>query len=185
MSKTVMKPKKSIVLLFVFMAFFNRLYAQAALQDEYHWSLDAGYGTADILVKGLSHQFIVEPKFLLTPEFMIGNKFGVGYSTDKILAFEEQVYLRWNFLHLGDPKKSVDVYLQGGIGTLATYREAKNPFVDATKSRGSLLFDAAAGVTIPLSSRWYIEPSVRGGYPHIVGASITLGYKFPKINNNL
>jgi hypothetical protein len=39
--------------------------------------------------------------------------------------------------------------------------------------------DAAAGVTIPLTPRWQIEPSVRGGYPHIVGGGVTVGYKFP------
>ena len=46
-------------------------------------------------------------------------------------------------------------------------------------TRGSLLFDAAVGVTIPLTSRWHIEPVVRGGYPHIAGVGLTAGYKFP------
>jgi len=35
------------------------------------------------------------------------------------------------------------------------------------------------GVTIPLNTRWHIEPVVRGGYPHIVGGGVTVGYKFP------
>jgi outer membrane protein OmpA-like peptidoglycan-associated protein len=48
-----------------------------------------------------------------------------------------------------------------------------------TKTRGSILADAALGVTIPLSARWHIEPSIRGGYPHIAGFSVTAGYKFP------
>jgi outer membrane protein OmpA-like peptidoglycan-associated protein len=62
---------------------------------------------------------------------------------------------------------------------ISAYRGKDNPFNDVTKTRGSLLFDAAAGVTIPLSERWHIEPSIRGGYPHIWGVSVTAGYKFP------
>ena len=194
--RRLIKPKKHIVLPLMFIAVFNGLYAQTdldtaspALPDSgqarsefpcgHYWSLDAGYGTSNILVKGLSHQFIVDPKIWLRPELMVGNKFGVSYSTDKILAFEEQVYLRWNFLRLGRPEKSVNIFLQGGIGLLAMYKGTDTLFGDIKDNRGSLLFDAAAGVTIPLTSRWHIEPSVRGGYPHIMGVSITAGYKFP------
>jgi outer membrane protein OmpA-like peptidoglycan-associated protein len=55
--------------------------------------------------------------------------------------------------------------------------------LDVTDTRGSVLADAALGVTIPLTSRWHIEPLIRGGYPHIWGASITAGYKFPLPQN--
>ncbi|MDR2922094.1 MAG: OmpA family protein [Treponema sp.] len=141
--------------------------------------MDAGYGTSDILVEGMSHQLIVDPKIWLSPGFMIGGKFGANYSTDKILAFEEQVYLRWNFLRMGRPDKPVNIFLQGGIGMLAMYRGKDTPLGDVKDNRGSLMFDMAAGITIPLGSRWHIEPLVRGGYPHIMGVSITVGYKFP------
>jgi outer membrane protein OmpA-like peptidoglycan-associated protein len=62
---------------------------------------------------------------------------------------------------------------------LAAYRGDDMPFDNPKMTRGSLLGDVAAGVTIPLSSRWNIEPSIRGGYPHMGGFSITAGYKFP------
>ena len=181
MSKTVLaiNPRKFIILLFMSIAFFNGLYAQTAFPGGYYWSLDAGYGTSGILVKGLSHQFIVDPKIRLSPALMVGNRFGVDYSTDKILAFEEQVYLRWNFLRPGRPEKPINIFLQGGIGMLAMYRGTDSPFGDAAKNRGSVMFDAAAGITIPLTSRWHIETLVRGGYPHIMGVGITAGYKFP------
>jgi hypothetical protein len=42
-----------------------------------------------------------------------------------------------------------------------------------------MLFDATAGLTIPLSQRWYVEPSIRAGYPFIVGATVTAGVRFP------
>jgi hypothetical protein len=194
---SVMKTKKQAILtLLMFVVFFSGLYAQTARQSQAaqqnqggqnrwgfpnasYWSLDAGYGTTDILVNGLSQQFIVDPKLWLSPLFMVGNKFSVNYSTDKILAFEEQVYLRWNFLRTGRTENPVNIFLQSGMGILAMYRVTDNLFGDVKNNRGSLLFDMAAGATIPLTSRWHIEPAIRGGYPHIMGASITAGYKFP------
>jgi len=175
----IFRSKMQIFLLLMFVAFFNVLYAQTELPGGYYWSLDAGVGTTDILVKGMSYQFIIDPKLWLSPEFMVGSKFSVNYSTDKLLAFEEQLYLRWNFLRPGNPKNPVNLFLQGGIGMLTIYKGTDTLFGNISDNRGSFLAELAAGVTIPLSSRWHIEPSVRGGYPHIMGASITAGYKFP------
>jgi len=149
------------------------------------WSLDAGFGMTDILVKGQSYQFIIDPKLWLSPPLMVGSRVGVNYSTDEesrnIVTFEGQVYLRWNFLRLGkNPEKKVNIFLQGGLGLISAYRgKDRNPFGDVTQTRGSIMADAAAGLTIPLTPRWHIEPSVRGGYPHIAGGGVTVGYKFP------
>jgi hypothetical protein len=114
---------------------------------------------------------------------MVGSKVGISYSTEvdsrDILTFEGQVYLRWNMLRLGNPQKTTNIFIQGGLGLIAAYRGNKNPFDNVTMTRGSILADAAVGVTIPLSARWHIEPAIRGGYPHIVGFSVTVGYKFP------
>jgi outer membrane protein OmpA-like peptidoglycan-associated protein len=150
------------------------------------WSLDGGIGMSGILVEGSSFQLVIDPKLWLSPSLMVGSRLGVNYSIEteasdlsNILTFEGQVYLRWNFLNLGSQSNPINIFLQGGIGLISAYRGKDNPFNDVTKTRGSLMFDAALGVTIPLSERWHIEPSVRGGYPHIWGASLTAGYKFP------
>jgi len=149
------------------------------------WSLDAGFGMTDIQVKGQSYQFVLDPKLWLSPPLMVGSKVGVNYSIDEesrnIVTFEGQVYLRWNFLRPGkNPGKKANIFLQGGLGLISAYRgKDNNPFGDVTQTRGSLMADAAAGITIPLNPRWHIEPSVRGGYPHIAGAAVTAGYKFP------
>ncbi|MCL1817586.1 MAG: OmpA family protein [Spirochaetaceae bacterium] len=139
-----------------------------------------------LLVKGLSYQAILDPKLWLSPALMVGSKAGVSYSTEKdsrdsnILTFEGQVYLRWNFLTLGsDDEDKINVFVQGGLGLISAYRGEDRPLDDVTKTRGSLLADAAIGVTIPLTARWHIEPLIRGGYPHLGGFSITAGYKFP------
>ena len=177
---TCKKPNKLIFLLFLYFTLINALYAQTEFPAGDYWSLDAGFGMSGILVDGTSYQLILDPRLWLSPPLMVGSKIGVNFSTDEILTFEGQVYLRWNFLRLGkNPEKTVNTFLQGGIGLLAAYRGTDTPFSDVTMTRGSLLADAAAGLTIPLGTRWHIEPSIRGGYPHIWGASLTAGYKFP------
>ena len=187
LQKTVVlrNPQKRIFLLLTFLTLMSGLYAQTAFPAGDYWALDAGFGMTDILVKGQSYQFILDPKLWLSPPLMVGSRVGINYSTDaesrNILTFEGQVYLRWNFLRLGkNPEKKVNIFLQGGLGLISAYRGKDiNPFDDVTQTRGSLMADAAAGITIPLTSRWHIEPSVRGGYPHIVGFGITVGCKFP------
>jgi outer membrane protein OmpA-like peptidoglycan-associated protein len=173
---------KKIALFAVAMAMLlNGLYAQTVFSGGDYWSLDAGLGSADFLVKGLSGQFIIDPKISLSVPLMAGSKFGIDLSTDRILTFEGQVYMRWNFMRQGNPANPVNIFLQSGIGLLSMYRGNGDDriFGDPARNRGSLMFDAAAGVTIPLASRWHIEPSIRTGYPHIMGFSVTAGYKFP------
>jgi len=118
---------------------------------------------------------------------MVGAKTSINYSIEKettsnimsnILTFEGQVYVRWNFYRFGK-KNKFDLFIQGGLGLIAAYRGISRPTDDVTETRGSVLADGAFGITIPLTDKWHIEPMIRGGYPHIWGASITAGYKFP------
>jgi len=174
-----MRISKKYFLLFVsFLVLSGGINAQTEFPAGNYWSLDAGIGMSDILVDGTSYQLLIDPKLWLSPPLMIGSKMGVNFSTDHIVTFESQVYLRWNILRLGR-QSSTCIFVQGGLGLLAAYRGEDSPFDDVTMTRGSLLADVAAGITIPLSPRWHIEPSVRGGYPHIFGVSVTTGYKFP------
>ena len=151
-----------------------------------YWSLNGGVGVGAILAHGElpAFQFIIEPKLWLSPALMVGVKAGVNYSTEEtsnysnILTFEGQVFLRWNFLRFG--KNNLwNIFGQLGIGLISAYRGINNPADDVTETRGSVLADAALGITIPLTSRWHMEILGRGGYPHIWGAAITAGYKFP------
>jgi hypothetical protein len=177
---------KRILLFFVLFLFAIWLYAQYEFPAGRFWSLDAGVGTSGVLVEGASFQLVIDPKLWLSPALMVGSRLGVNYSIETeetdlsdILTFEGQVYLRWNFLRLGNQYNPFNIFIQGGLGMVSAYRGTNNPFNDVTKTRGSLMFDAALGVTVPLTDRWHIEPSVRGGYPHIWGVSLTAGYKFP------
>jgi hypothetical protein len=176
--------KKLSLLLSLFLVFMGSLCAQTEFPAGDYWSLDGGFGMSDLLVEGKSYQLVLDPKLWLSPPLMVGSKVGISYSTEAdsrdILTFEGQVYLRWNMFRLGNPQKTTNIFIQGGLGLIAAYRGSKMPFDDVTMTRGSVMADAALGVTIPLSARWHIEPSIRGGYPHIAGFSVTVGYKFPK-----
>jgi hypothetical protein len=181
----MIKTKKLIFLLVMFFTLMSGLYAQTEFPAGDFWSLNAGVGMSGILVDGVSFQGVLEPQLWLSPPLMVGSRLGVNYSAESdssnIFTFEGQVYLRWNFLRLGkNPEKQTNIFIQGGLGLISAYRgDTKNPFDDVTRTRGSVLADAALGVTIPLTSRWHIEPSVRSGYPHLYGFSLTAGYKFP------
>jgi outer membrane protein OmpA-like peptidoglycan-associated protein len=179
-----MRLSREILCGFALLFIVNVLYAQTDFPAGDFWSFSGGIGMSNILVDGLSYQLIIEPKLWLSPPLIVGSKAGINYSTEEnthdILAFEGQVFLRWNFLRFGNPLKTTKIFLQGGLGLLAAYRGDDSPFDDVTMTRGSVLADAAFGVTIPLTSRWHIEPSVRAGYPHIIGVSVTAGYKFKK-----
>jgi len=180
---------KIILLQLTFLISLNRLYAQTEFPAGDFWALDAGLGMSGILVDGFSFQAVIDPKLWLSPPLMVGTRLGINYSAEKdlgnnlsnILTFEGQVYLRWNFLRLGkNENKKVDIFAQAGLGLISAYRgKENNVFNDVTKTRGSLLADAGIGITIPLTERWHIEAMGRGGYPHLFGASITAGYKFP------
>ena len=171
--------KKCIILLLLISIKVNEAFAQSDFPAGDFWSLDAGIGMSNILVNGHSYQLIIDPKLWLSPLLMAGAKAGINYSTDEILTFEGQVYLRWNLFRFGPLEKQTNIFVQGGLGLLAAYRGSNIPIDDVTETRGSVLVDAAAGITFPLTSRWHIEGLVRGGYPHIVGFSVTAGYKFP------
>jgi hypothetical protein len=175
--------KKITIFFIILLSLWGGLYAQTVFPAGDYWSLDAGFGMSDLLVKGKSYQGILDPKLWLSPPLMVGSRIGVSYSTETdsrdILTFEGQIYLRWNILRLGSHDKKTNIFIQGGLGLISAYRGDDTPFDNVTMTRGSVLADVAAGVTIPLSARWHIEPSIRGGYPHIAGFSLTAGYKFP------
>jgi len=185
MIKVSLRLKRIVLIVFIFLILAAGLYAQTTFPAGDFWSLDAGAGMSDLLVKGQSFQLIIDPKLWLSPPLMVGSRIGVNYSIDEesrnIVAFEGQVYLRWNFLRLGkNPEKKINIFLQGGLGLISAYRgRDNNPFGDVTMTRGSIMADAALGATIPLTPRWHIEPAIRGGYPHIAGGGVTIGYKFP------
>jgi len=166
------------VLLLSFLINFSNAQTRVDVLDLSYWVLSGGIGVNDILVDGASFGFLLDPRLSLTQNLMIGSKNGINFSTDGIIALETQLFLRWKFFQLDIQNKTIPVFIQGGAGFLGAL---KGPYkhYDIRDSRSSLLGDITAGVTIPVNSRWFIEPSFRVGYPFISGFSITAGYKFP------
>ena len=170
---------KCVLILFAFLAisvFASRLHAQENNWEPY-WSLNAGIASNDLLIRGMSFGLVLDPRISISPRLMIGSKNIINYSTDEtinIVALETQAYLRWNFLRRGTVERPLNMFVQGGVGLVAAYRGN-----NVRMTRGSVLGDVTAGITIPLNDRWQIEPSVRGGYPFIAGASLTAGIRFP------
>jgi hypothetical protein len=191
--RRVMKISKirGILLLASILILTKGLYAQIEFPAGHYWSLDAGIGISNTLVRGQSYQLVIDPKLWLSPALMVGSKVGINYSVEvdnpqiplgNILTFEGQVYMRWNFMQLGifNSNNKSNIFVQGGLGLLSAYRGTEGKMLTTvTETRGSLLGDIAVGITIPLTQRWHIEPLIRGGYPHIWGLSVTTGYKFP------
>ena len=181
--------KRLIFLLFVFLILITGIYAQSEFPAGDFWSLGGGAGMSGFVTEGIPFQGILEPRLWLSPALMVGSRVGLNYSAEEdstlnlsdILTFEGQVYLRWNFLRLGkNPARKTNIFLQGGLGLVSAYRGDQDKLLTTvTETRGSVMGDVALGITIPLTNRWYIEPSGRGGYPHLYGFSLITGYKFP------
>jgi len=177
--------KKHIFILIVFITFSHGLYAQAV--ETPYFSLDFGGTAGEIMVDGFAGGIVIDPKLRITPAIAIGAKFGSTYSTDEIISVEAQGYLRWNFLRFpvnntNPAKNTTDIFIQAGIGILGAVKGKEDKWdgsYDRTNTRSSLLGDVSLGISIPLSSRWHIEASARGGYPFKYGFSLTFGHKFP------
>ncbi|MCL2214348.1 MAG: hypothetical protein FWC06_03960, partial [Treponema sp.] len=176
--------KRLVFFTITFLLLVNGIQAQTEsnIRDLTYWYLNGGVSVNDILVDGFSLGLVLEPRFELPYNLMIGSKNGISISTDRIIALEAQLYLRWNFLRFpvgkAEPRRTLNIFVQGGVGFLGALKGPYESF-DVRDSRSSVLGDLTLGITIPLSSRWHIEPVVRGGFPFILGAAVTAGYRFP------
>ncbi len=88
MSKTkiLTNLKRHIILPLALIMLSGGLYAQTEIPGEDYWSLDAGVGMTDILVKGLSYQFVVDPKISISSPLMLGSRMGIITAPINILS---------------------------------------------------------------------------------------------------
>jgi len=106
----------------------------------------------------------------LNEYFTAGLRNSFFHNTDTVGAFEIlgifRYYLPW--LHL--PKSNDGPFVQAEIGAVF--------FFEYGHAFPSFSGGLAAGWRFNLGELFYIEPALRGGYPHFWGLSVTAGIKF-------
>jgi hypothetical protein len=170
----------TIILLLLMMILPAALYA-APPEEGLAFYLDAGAAVSGSSTDGTAFGIALDPSIALSPAFSMGSKNILSYSAEGVIVLETQAYLRWNFLHtFMEAPPQVKPFVQAGFGLYGALTGPEGSRTSRRQdSRSSLLFDGTAGVTIPLSNRWHIEPSLRAGFPFIWGAAVTVGYKIP------
>jgi outer membrane protein OmpA-like peptidoglycan-associated protein len=107
------------------------------------------------------------------PVFAAGINIGAGYGWNDFIYIENRIFARWYFAR---PWRMA-FFFQGDAGLLVTYRT-----LDQIESRGSPSGGLTLGSRIHLPGGWFLEPSVRGGWPYLFGGGIVMGYSFKSRN---
>jgi hypothetical protein len=117
--------------------------------------LAAGYGF-DIGAIGVTMDYLVDPEGLTTLAPGLFARFYLPL-VSKALPLRSGPFLQLGFgptFHTGTPR----------IPPAA---------VTASVSAG-----VSAGWRFPVGDRWYVEPTLRAGYPFLTGAAVSAGYRF-------
>ena len=101
----------------------------------------------------------------------VGARFLYAVDTESIHTFEIAFFMRFYF-------KGADA-CTGPFGQLnigAAIHEHEHAAFPITKL-GVFSAGIAAGWRLPLGKRWYFEPSVRAGYPYLVGTGVAFAFR--------
>ena len=101
----------------------------------------------------------------LSRRFALGMKVAYYHDADEVGALEPSVLARLYF-----PLKNTYPFVQANLGTVI--------FFEYGESFPAFLGSLSAGWRFHPGRSWYIEPSVRGGYPFIWGAGLSVGMYF-------
>jgi hypothetical protein len=100
----------------------------------------------------------------------IGIKAAYLYNTEGFTVIEFNFLLRWYFLG----RTSADgLFIQFGGGPVF-FTEGNTPF-NASAHTASMSVGLDLGWRILLGRRFFLEPSVRAGYPFFIGAGLSAG----------
>ena len=101
----------------------------------------------------------------LTRNFALGLKTSFSHNTDTVGALEPQALVRFQF-----PVKQTFPYVQAEIGCAVFFEDGG--------SYPAFLGGLGLGWRFHLGRSFYLEPSVRGGYPFAWGAGLNFGFYF-------
>jgi hypothetical protein len=134
-------------------------------QEAGHFSLGAGIEANLNVREGLSLSENLSFDYGITKTIAAGIKFGYSYNFDEIVVLEPEAFVRWYFWEL----EGIPLFTQVSLGSSIIFEDGEaHPVV---------LGGLSAGLRIPLN-RWYVESSLRGGYPFIWGIGVSAGYRF-------
>ena len=111
--------------------------------------------------------------------FAYGDELAIGLKTawftgdsGEITTLEINILLRWNIL---GSNSSSGPFIQVGAGPVL-FTQYENMSIPA--DLGSISAGASFGWRLPYGPNWFIEPTLRIGFPFILGAGISGGYRF-------
>jgi hypothetical protein len=96
--------------------------------------------------------------------FAVGIKTGYSYDFSGLGTLELGALGRWYFLPLNKSR----IFVQAELGADLIFYEGE--------TLPAFLGGLAAGWRMPLGS-WFLEPTLRAGYPYIWGAGLAFGYR--------
>jgi hypothetical protein len=142
------------------------------------FSAAAGGGINGYTTSGITGGPGLNVLYGLSDRFHAGLSTGLSFA-ERVTTWELNAAIRMFFFEDADSGVSPFAEAGAGISLLSLH------LTDATHkvNRAALLplFQASLGVRIPLFGSFYIEPSVRGGYPFLLGLSIMIGTKMPPV----
>ncbi|MDR3167704.1 MAG: hypothetical protein LBT93_07155 [Treponema sp.] len=94
-----------------------------------------------------------------------GMKAGFSKDFNRILIWEPDAFIRWYFKDFS----SFLLFVQADLGASIILTDARVYPV--------MLGGISGGIRFPLD-KWYVEPYIRSGYPFILGAGMSAGYRF-------
>ena len=107
----------------------------------------------------------------------MGIKTAYLYSTEGFTILEFNFLIRWYFM---GRTSDAGPFIQFGCGPVFI-TEGNNPF-GTTASTASISAGLNIGWRVLLGSRFFLEPSVRAGYPFFAGAGLSAGFHFDNIS---
>ena len=91
---------------------------------------------------------------------------------ESVTMMELAVFMRLYFL---GPEADRGPFAQLNVG--AVIFAYKSAVVSIPAGAGSISAGIAVGWRFPFGKHWYIEPAVRAGYPYVVGAGVSAGFR--------
>jgi hypothetical protein len=135
----------------------------AAGAQEKRFSLSAAPGVGMNTIEAVAFGGWLGFEYQFLPEFSAGLETGIWHNLDIISTFEASAFGRWYFIKT----RGGEGFVHAALGTSVIFEDGVFPVV-----RGA----AGGGWRFPFGN-WFLEPSIRLGYPFIWNLGFAGGLK--------